>query len=120
MGIKDGLHLVFTNTLQYKIPELKLTDKKKPGHCKSLTFYFVDPSTRIPSTAIAPPQQQNWYFKVLASEPFCSLPQLVMEGIMSKVDFPISFKEAKKLCQQECEEKANEYSSFNLFESVLF
>ncbi|KAJ2413887.1 hypothetical protein GGI10_002758 [Coemansia sp. RSA 2530] len=98
VGIKDGRCLVFPNILQYKMPELKLANKKKPGHCKMLTFYFVDPSTRIPSTSIVPPQQQDWYFKdVMASEPFCSLPQLVVDGIMSKVDFPISLKEAKKL-----------------------
>ncbi|KAJ1875820.1 hypothetical protein LPJ71_011594, partial [Coemansia sp. S17] len=80
------------------MPELKLADKSKTGHCKMITFYFVDPSTRIPSTEIVPPQQQDWYFAdILASEPFRSLPHLVVEGIMDKVDFPISFKAAKKL-----------------------
>ncbi|KAJ2696758.1 hypothetical protein H4218_004389 [Coemansia sp. IMI 209128] len=121
VGIKDGLCLVFPNILQCKIPELKLVDKKQPGHCKMLTFYFVDPSTRIPSTEIVPPQQQNWLCEeMLTSEPFCSLPQLVVDGIMMMVDFPISLKEAKKLRQQERQEKTNEHLNFDLFEPFLF
>ncbi|KAJ2454178.1 hypothetical protein GGF42_003663 [Coemansia sp. RSA 2424] len=99
--IKNGRCVVFPNILQHKIPELELADKGKPGHCKMLTFYFVDPSTRIPSTEIVPPQQQEWYFEdVLASEPFRSLPHLVVDGIMDKVDFPISLKDAKQVRPQ--------------------
>ncbi|KAJ2876989.1 hypothetical protein H4R27_006283 [Coemansia aciculifera] len=97
VSIEDGRCVVFPNIHQFKLPELKLADKTKPGHCKMLTFYFVDPSTRIPSTEIVPPQQQDWYFEdTLASEPFRSLPQLVVDGVMAKIDFPISLKEAKK------------------------
>ncbi|KAJ2058799.1 hypothetical protein GGI17_004794 [Coemansia sp. S146] len=44
---------------QFKVPELKLADKTKPGHCKMPPLYFVHPSTRIPSTEIVPPQQQD-------------------------------------------------------------
>ncbi|KAJ2461231.1 hypothetical protein GGF42_000328 [Coemansia sp. RSA 2424] len=101
VDIKNSQCVVFPSILQHKMPELKLADRTKPGHCKMLTFYFVDPSTRIPSTEIVPPQQQEWYFEdVLASEPFRSLPGLVVDGIMDKVDFPISLKEAKQLRSQ--------------------
>ncbi|KAJ2448586.1 hypothetical protein GGF42_005055 [Coemansia sp. RSA 2424] len=101
VDIKDGRCVVFPSILQHKMPELKLADRTKPGHCKMLTFYFVDPSTRIPSTEIVPPQQQEWHFEdILASEPFRSLPGLVVDGIMDKVDFPISLKEAKQLRSQ--------------------
>ncbi|KAJ2868557.1 hypothetical protein GGH94_000089 [Coemansia aciculifera] len=117
VGIEDGRCLVFPNILQYKLPELELGDKTKPGHCKMLTFYFVDPSTRIPSTELVPPQQQDWYFEdVLASEPFHSLPQLVMDGILAKVDFPISLKEAKKLCPQVHQGEYGNRITSNLFE----
>ncbi|KAJ2059140.1 hypothetical protein GGI17_004595 [Coemansia sp. S146] len=98
VDIKDGRCLVFPNIYQYEVPALKLADAANPGHCKMLMFYFVDPSTRIPSTEIVPPQQKDWWLeRVLASEPFCSLPQLVVDGIMDKVDYPISLKEAKKI-----------------------
>ncbi|KAJ2459556.1 hypothetical protein GGF42_001397 [Coemansia sp. RSA 2424] len=99
--IKSGQCVVFPNNLQHKMPELELADRTKPGHCKMLTFYFVDPTTRVPSTEIVPPQQQEWYFEdILASEPFRSLPHLVVDGIMDKVDFPISLKEAKQFRPQ--------------------
>ncbi|KAJ2262448.1 hypothetical protein GGI01_001531, partial [Coemansia sp. RSA 376] len=83
------------------MPELKLADKAKTGHCKMLTFYFMDPITRIPSTEIVPPQQQDWYFEVILEfEPFCRLPLLILDGIMAEVDFPILLKAAKKLPPQ--------------------
>ncbi|KAJ2061199.1 hypothetical protein GGI17_003234 [Coemansia sp. S146] len=117
--IKDGRCVVFPNIYQYEVPELKLADKTQSGHCKMLTFYFVDPSTRIPSTEIVPPQQQDWYFEdILASEPFRSLPQLVVEGILAKVDFPISLKEAKKLRLQVHQDIDSEDLASDLFEPV--
>ncbi|KAJ2752581.1 hypothetical protein GGI19_003729 [Coemansia pectinata] len=116
VGIKDGRCLVFPNILQYKLPELELGDKTKPGHCKMLTFYFVDPSTRIPSTELVPPQQQDWCFEeILTSEPFRSMPQLIVEGIMAKVDYPISLKEAKKLRLLVYQDKSSEHISYELF-----
>ncbi|KAJ2645218.1 hypothetical protein GGF44_000094 [Coemansia sp. RSA 1694] len=101
VAIKDGRCLVFPNTLQYFMPELVLADGTKPGHCKMLTFYFVDPSTRIPSTEIVPPQQKDWWIEdVLSSEPFRSMPHLIVDGIMGKIEYPISLKEAKKIRQE--------------------
>ncbi|KAJ2751652.1 hypothetical protein GGI19_004341 [Coemansia pectinata] len=116
IDIKDGRCLVFPNIYQYKLSELELADKTQPGHCKMLMFYFVDPSTRIPSTEIVLLQQQDWYFEdVLASEPFRSLPQLIVDGIMAKVDFPISLKEAKKLHLQVHKDIASEDITFDFF-----
>ncbi|KAJ2883486.1 hypothetical protein H4R27_002729 [Coemansia aciculifera] len=121
VGIKNGQCVVFPNILQVKVSELKLTDKKMPGHCKMLTFYFVDPSTRIPSTEIVPPQQQDWHFEdVLASKPFRSLPHLVVDGIMSEVDFPISLKEAKKLRPQVHQEEYSEDITLDFFEPNVY
>ncbi|KAJ2023549.1 hypothetical protein IWW57_004076, partial [Coemansia sp. S610] len=101
IGIQDGRCLVIPNIRQYKVPELKLADKMKPGHCKMLRFFHVDPSTRIPSMEVVPPQQQDWWLGgVLTFKPFCDLLQLVVDGIMKMVDFLILLKEAKKLCPQ--------------------
>ncbi|KAJ2813507.1 hypothetical protein FBU31_007434, partial [Coemansia sp. 'formosensis'] len=96
--IKDGRCLVFPNIYQYKVPELRLADKTKPGHCKTLMFYFVDPSIRIPSTEIVPPQQQDWFPEVIpVSEPLSDLPHPTDEGMLANIDFPVSLEEAKKL-----------------------
>ncbi|KAJ2068285.1 hypothetical protein GGI16_006945, partial [Coemansia sp. S142-1] len=75
-----------------------LADPTKPGHRKILAFFFIDPSTRIPSTEIVPPQQQSWWTEsVLSASPLGGLPLLVKEGILDQVDFPMSLDEAKKL-----------------------
>ncbi|KAJ2253773.1 hypothetical protein GGI13_002517 [Coemansia sp. RSA 455] len=121
VGIRDGQCVVFPNIHQFKVPELELADKTKSGHCKMLTFYFVDPSTRIPSTEIVPPQQQDWWVDdVVLCEPFRSLPQLVMDGIMAKVDFPISLKEAKKTRPQVHQDKNIMNFISGLFEPDAF
>ncbi|KAJ2812593.1 hypothetical protein H4S07_001295 [Coemansia furcata] len=98
VNIKDGLCVVFPNTYQYKMPRITQEIAFMPGHCKMLTFYFVDPTTRIPSTEIVPPQQRDWWMEdVLSHEPFCSLLLLVVDGIMNKIDYPISIKDAKQI-----------------------
>ncbi|KAJ2460569.1 hypothetical protein GGI03_005249 [Coemansia sp. RSA 2337] len=100
VGIKDGRCLVFPSTYQHLMSELRLEDLTKPGHCKMLTFYVVDPSTRIPSTEIVPPQQQDWWMEdVLLSEPLGSLPHLIIDRIMNRIDYPIALKEAKNIRQ---------------------
>ncbi|KAJ2085393.1 hypothetical protein GGI16_006799, partial [Coemansia sp. S142-1] len=87
VDIYDGQCLVFPNTLQYKMPKFTRVDATKPGHCKMLTFYFVDPSTRIPSTEIVPPQQVEWWFEEVRScEPFRSLPLLIVDKILNILD----------------------------------
>ncbi|KAJ2446773.1 hypothetical protein GGF42_005607 [Coemansia sp. RSA 2424] len=123
VGIKNGRCVVFPSILQHKMPELELADRTKPGHCKMLTFYFVDPSTRIPSTEIVPPQQQEWYSEdALASEPFRSLPGLVANGTVEKIDFPISLKEAKQLRSQVFQDTGvvDKDAAFELFEPHFF
>ncbi|KAJ2751495.1 hypothetical protein GGI19_004446 [Coemansia pectinata] len=116
VDIKDGRCLVFPNTYQYTMPRITRELTSKPGHCKMLTFYFVNSSTRIPSTEIVPPHQKDWWAEgILSFEPFRSLP-LVVDGIMAKIDYPISLKEAKDIrLQLEAEVKkktANVSSKF--------
>ncbi|KAJ2413987.1 hypothetical protein GGI10_002693 [Coemansia sp. RSA 2530] len=98
VDIEDGLCVVFPNTYQYKMSRIARGIASKPGHCKMLTFYYVDPSKRIPSTKIVPPQQKDWWMEqVLASKPLCNLPLLVVDGIMDRVDSPISLKNIKQI-----------------------
>ncbi|KAJ2749942.1 hypothetical protein GGI19_005384 [Coemansia pectinata] len=96
--IKNGRCLVFPNIYQHQVSSFKLADPTKPGHRKILAFFFIDPSTRIPSTEIVPPQQQSWWTEnVLSTSPLGELPLLVTEGILNQVDFPISLDEAKSI-----------------------
>ncbi|KAJ2812745.1 hypothetical protein H4S07_001188 [Coemansia furcata] len=99
VDIEDGLCIMFPNTYQYEMPRIMWEIATKPGHCKMLTFYFIDLTTRIPSTEIVPPQQRDWWMEdVLSHEPFCSFPLLVVDGIMSRINYPILPKDAKQIC----------------------
>ncbi|KAJ2232424.1 hypothetical protein H4R99_007100, partial [Coemansia sp. RSA 1722] len=63
---------------------------------KRMTMYFVDPSVRIVSTAIVPPQQKDWWVKTVSSVPsrVSMLPLEVQDMIFNHVDIPMSFEKA--------------------------
>ena len=56
----QGRAIAWPNTLQHKVQPFNLIDSKKPGLRKILVFFLVDPSKRIISTSIVPPQQLGW------------------------------------------------------------
>ncbi|KAJ2895949.1 hypothetical protein GGI21_005092 [Coemansia aciculifera] len=58
--IKSGSYMCYPNFYQTKMPKLELADPTRPGHVKYIAFYIVDPTTRLVSTAIVPPQQPGW------------------------------------------------------------
>ncbi|KAI8904555.1 hypothetical protein BC831DRAFT_518182 [Entophlyctis helioformis] len=57
----QGRCIAFPNSWQYQVEPFKLADPSKPGHCKTLVFFLVDPTKRVVSTAHVAPQQQDWY-----------------------------------------------------------
>ncbi|KAJ1878948.1 hypothetical protein H4R99_000316 [Coemansia sp. RSA 1722] len=69
---------------------------------KRLTMYFVDPSVRIVSTAIVPPQQKDWWVKTVSSVPSraSKLPLEVQDMIFNHVDIPMSFEEACEVSEK--------------------
>ncbi|KAJ2505387.1 hypothetical protein GGI11_007032, partial [Coemansia sp. RSA 2049] len=94
---KNGRCVVFPNVYQHRINGFKLADPTKPGHRKILGFFFIDPSTRIPSTEIVPPQQQDWWIETFSDvDSICKLPSLVQDLVHDNVPFPYSLDEAKK------------------------
>ncbi|KAJ2357227.1 hypothetical protein GGF43_001592, partial [Coemansia sp. RSA 2618] len=98
VDVKNGRCIVFPNIYQHEAPEFGLADSTKPGHCKVMAFFFIDPTSRIPSTEIVPPQQREWWSeKVMARGAIADLPMLVQDQILEHVDFPISLAEAKEL-----------------------
>ncbi|TMW58052.1 hypothetical protein Poli38472_013526 [Pythium oligandrum] len=56
---------VFLNTLQHKLEPFELIDATKPGVRKILAFFVVNPSNRIPSSSVIPPQQKDWLQRAL-------------------------------------------------------
>ncbi|KAJ2771901.1 hypothetical protein IWQ56_001602, partial [Coemansia nantahalensis] len=95
---KNGRCLVFPNVYQHKVSGFKLADATKPGHRKILAFFFIDPTTRIPSTEIVAPQQQDWWSRdVWQTTGLSKLPSLVMDSIFQKVKLPMTLQTAKEL-----------------------
>ncbi|KAJ2827573.1 hypothetical protein IWW50_001820, partial [Coemansia erecta] len=98
-----------------------LADPTKPGHRKIMAFFFIDPTSRIPSTELVPPQQREWWSeKVMARGAIADLPMLVQERITKHVDFPISLAEAKELRLELMSERSSNNSSASEFFSPEF
>ena len=91
--------LTFPNVLQHRVGPFSLVDKTKPGHRKILALFLVDPYTRIPSTAIVPPQQKEWWKDMVHGlDRVSSLPLELRDWVTDTAgDFPIELDEAKKL-----------------------
>ncbi|KAJ1828440.1 hypothetical protein LPJ56_001112 [Coemansia sp. RSA 2599] len=113
---KNGRCIVFPNVYQHRVSGFELADKTKPGHRKIFAFFFIDPSTRIPSTEIVPPQQQEWWAEdAMSVGPLADLPLIIKRGIIENVKFPISLRKAKKLRLQLMNERSSQNPSINEF-----
>ncbi|KAJ2621992.1 hypothetical protein GGF44_005416 [Coemansia sp. RSA 1694] len=64
VDIKSGSYICYPNFYQTKMTSLKLEDPTRSGHLKYIGFYIVEPTRRLVSTEIAPPQQPGWTFDV--------------------------------------------------------
>ncbi|KAK5666805.1 hypothetical protein QVD99_006443 [Batrachochytrium dendrobatidis] len=74
LELPNGRCVVYPNRYQHKEQSFELADPTQPGHCKILTFFVVNPSRRIVSTAHVAPQQPQWYNSSLDKTPI--LPEL--------------------------------------------
>lgn len=93
---KQDRSIVFPNIYQHRVSPFQLKDQNEIGQRKILVFFLVDPSIRILSTANVPPQQSHWLTQLIRSmSPFNQLPSVVLEKILSYVDFPMDIKQAK-------------------------
>lgn len=99
--IRQGRLLTFPNYLQQQRSSLSLADKTKPGHCKTLLLYLVDPHLRIVSTANIPPQREDWTHRqdfiaiFLRSRLPEELVVMIEEYLNVHEDYPISQKESE-------------------------
>ncbi|KAJ2357826.1 hypothetical protein GGF43_001228 [Coemansia sp. RSA 2618] len=95
VNITNSKLVCFPNVYHYRISSVKRKDAAVSGHAKLLVFYFVDPSVRVLSTEMVPPQQQSWWAEsVFATPPLRSLPYEIAEHILSYVTLPIPLKDA--------------------------
>lgn len=89
--------IAFPNIYQHRVAPFQLQDPTQSGERKILVFFLVDPTIQILSTAHVPPQQAHWLISLLRSmKLFNQLPVLVLEKIVSFIDFPMSINQAKQ------------------------
>ncbi|OLY78307.1 hypothetical protein AYI68_g1846 [Smittium mucronatum] len=93
-----GRCIVFPNIYQHKVQPFELLDFTKPGFRKILCYFLIDPSKRILSTAIVPPQQKSWFDIELNknNNKISSLPPEITDMIIKEVEWPMSLEKAKK------------------------
>lgn len=99
--------LTFPNVFQHRVEPFSLADPTQPGHRKILALFLVDPYNRIPSTANVPPQQKEWWRKmVFELDRVGDLPPELAEHVVDSAgDFPIEVDEAKKIRLELMEER---------------
>ncbi|KAJ1953524.1 hypothetical protein EC988_002945 [Linderina pennispora] len=115
----NGRCICFPNTYQHQVSGFKLKDPSKPGHRKILAFFLIDPSMRIPSTKIVPPQQQDWWAEKVFELPlFGDLPLTIRDCLVEHVEWPMSLEMAKEGRLKLMEERTsnNEDVSLSHFE----
>jgi hypothetical protein len=61
VSIRQGGLITFPNCLRHRLESFELVDKGRPGRCRFLTLWLVDPSYRICSTRNVPPQRLDWW-----------------------------------------------------------
>ncbi|GFF32861.1 hypothetical protein IFM58399_03341 [Aspergillus lentulus] len=61
VSIRQGGLIAFPNCLRHRLESFELVDKARPGRCRFLTLWLVDPSYRICSTRNVPPQRLDWW-----------------------------------------------------------
>ncbi|GAB9477062.1 hypothetical protein Gpo141_00014121, partial [Globisporangium polare] len=115
--------LVFPNGVQHKVEPFELEDPSKPGVRKILAFFLVHPDKTIPSTAVIPPQQQEWI--EAAEVPLLKRMKLV-ESVESEIrEFlssnEMSLEDARKYREQlmECRSRSAKYEDNDLEEFSL-
>ena len=108
VNMPEGRLVTFPNILQHRVQPFELADHTKPGHCKIIALFLVDPGIRVTSTANVPCQQNDWWTEALAEmegSPLEKLPVELREKVLDEAhDSSISLKEGKALRLESMEE----------------
>lgn len=93
--------IVFPNMMQNCMAPFSLADKTRPGHCKMMCFFVVDPNNdKVMATDRVPPQQSEWWvMDILEKETYLTskLPPELINHVFDLVDWPMTFKMAKNI-----------------------
>ncbi|RLV94291.1 hypothetical protein JA1_001804 [Spathaspora sp. JA1] len=90
--------VIFPNMYQSRIDSFELKDKTKPGYCKILSFFIVDPyNTNVISTDKVPPQQQEWWDDEELNYLYPGNTKEVILQLKQGGAWPMSLEEAKRV-----------------------
>ncbi|KAJ1811251.1 hypothetical protein LPJ75_004128 [Coemansia sp. RSA 2598] len=98
--ISGGSFICYPNVYERRFGTCRLADTSRSGHVKILVLYFVDPSHRIVSTSVVPPQQPRWSLSqlVVAASPIGRrLPEELQIMIAKELDRSTPYQEADKI-----------------------
>ena len=94
---EQGRSVAWPNTLQHQVQNFRLIDPHKKGIRKILVFFLVDPSVRILSTSIVPPQQRSWFeMEMKKSKPIPGMPGDI-QGLIGGQDWFFPHEKALEL-----------------------
>lgn len=99
-AIEDRI-IVFPNMVQHCMAPFQLTDKSRPGGCKMLVFYIVDPfNHKVVTTNQVPPQQAEWWRAAIQRTPSMlskQLPTEILDLTLQNIEWPMQLKKAKQV-----------------------
>jgi hypothetical protein len=100
VACREGRLLTFPNSLQRRVSPFSLVNRSRPGYCKVLSLFLVDPHRRIISSANVPPQRDDWTREkrelvnhMLSERLPVELQQMIKGDVLGKTT---SMEEAKK------------------------
>ncbi|THC87646.1 hypothetical protein EYZ11_012908 [Aspergillus tanneri] len=109
VSCREGRIITFPNILQHRVSPFQLADTSRPGYCKIIALFLVDPHIRIISTANIPPQRADWWEGTLDIRKDLlgrRLPLELQEMVLQNMDnFPLTMDEAKELRLELMEEQ---------------
>ncbi|RMJ09339.1 hypothetical protein CDV36_011035 [Fusarium kuroshium] len=112
---REGRAIFYPNVYQNRLGPFELVDKTRPGHCKMLALFLVDPANPIISTANIPPQRQDWWSEKFEDLSLVrTLPPELWHQINENVDFPISKEIAKKNREEMTSERTKRLARLQL------
>ena len=93
----NGRCIAFPNVLQHQVQPFSLVDPSRAGHRKILVLFLVDPTQRITSTAVVPPQQADWTVQERREAMTAALPATDLQDLVQQyVGWPMTLLEARR------------------------
>ncbi|KAK2462932.1 hypothetical protein APHAL10511_005130 [Amanita phalloides] len=124
INITQGRLITFPNVFQHRMEKFQLQDPTKPGYCKLLSLFLVDPHINIFSTVNVPCQRIDWWQEVVTETvpQIRRLPREIQDHIFQFIsEFPMTMSDAMELKLELMDERENSTADVDeAFHSLTF